>query len=33
MARDTRDAMIIFGIIVAILIAMYFLGDGKNVVN
>ena len=31
--RGTRNAAIIFVLVVAILIVMYFVGDGKNVVN
>lgn len=31
--RGTRNAAIIFVAIVVILIVMYFVGDGKNVVN
>lgn len=31
--RGTRNAAIIFGVVVIFLIVMYFVGDGKNVVN
>jgi hypothetical protein len=33
MDKGTRNAAIIFGLIVLILIAMYFFGAGKDVVN
>ena len=32
MDKGMRNAWIIFGVIVVILILMYFVGDGKNVV-
>jgi len=33
MDPGTRNAAIIFGVIVIILIVMYFVGSGKEVVN
>ena len=33
MDKGTRNAAIIFVVIVVILIVMYFVGDGKNVIN
>jgi hypothetical protein len=33
MDRGTRNAAIIFGVIVILLVVMYFVGSGKEVMN